>query len=186
MCMLYILCVWYDVIFMCLLEALKGGNCCLCCWFIGDKSFKWAGSGAQLFSQQTPQSGDGDQDANDSHDEGHDDDGYSADNIHFEPIVQLPESVDLKTGEEDEEAIYRQRAKLYRFDDNAWKERGTGEMKILKNPLTGLYTITVKISSQFYMFNGREWLDILWCSVCLCLTFVTFFVKKYFFSAYQL
>jgi len=26
-----------------------------------------------------------------------------------------------------------------------------------------------------------EWLDILWCSVCLCLTFVTFFVKKYFF-----
>ena len=31
-----------------------------------------------------------------------------------------------------------------------------------------------------------KWLDILWCSVCLCLTFVTFFVKKYFFSAYQL
>jgi len=25
----------------------------------------------------------------------------------------------------------------------------------------------------------------LWCSVCLSLTFVTFFVKKYFFSAYQ-
>jgi len=31
-----------------------------------------------------------------------------------------------------------------------------------------------------------EWLDILWCSVCLSLSFVTFFVKKYFFSAYQL
>jgi len=28
--------------------------------------------------------------------------------------------------------------------------------------------------------------DILWCSVCLSLTFVTFFVKKYFFGAYQL
>jgi len=27
----------------------------------------------------------------------------------------------------------------------------------------------------------REWLDIVWCSVCLSLTFVTFFVKKYFF-----
>jgi len=37
----------------------------------------------------------------------------------------------------------------------------------------------------FTWFRG-EWLDILWCSVCLCLTFVTFFVKKYFFSAYQL
>ena len=94
-----------------------------------------------MFSQSAPQSGDGDQDANDSHDEGRDDDGYSADNIHFEPIVQLPESVDLKTGEEDEEEIFRQRAKLYRYDDNAWKERGTGEMKILKNPLTGLYTV---------------------------------------------
>jgi len=31
-----------------------------------------------------------------------------------------------------------------------------------------------------------EWLDILWCSVCLSLSFVTFFVKKYFFSTYQL
>jgi len=109
------------------------------CSFTGDKSFAWAGSGAQLFSQQTPQAQSG-EDANDSLEDGHGDDGYSADNIHFEPIVQLPESVDLKTGEEDEEEIFRQRAKLYRYDDTAWKERGTGEMKILKNPVTGLYT----------------------------------------------
>jgi len=34
--------------------------------------------------------------------------------------------------------------------------------------------------------SQQEWLDILWCSVCLFLTFVPFFVKKYFFSAYQL
>lgn len=113
------------------------------CSFKGDKSFTWAGTGTQLFSPQIPKSGDIDQDANDSHDEGQDDDGYSADNIHFEPIVQLPDNVDLKTGEEDEEEIYRQRAKLYRYDDNAWKERGTGEMKILKNTLTGLYTVSV-------------------------------------------
>ena len=33
---------------------------------------------------------------------------------------------------------------------------------------------------------GDKRLDILWCSVCLSLSFVTFFVKKYFFSAYQL
>lgn len=108
-----------------------------------DKSFTWAGSGTQLFSHQTPQSGDADQTANDSHDEGQDDDGYSPDNIHFEPVVQLPECIDLKTGEEDEQEIYRQRVKLYRYDNNAWKERGTGDMKILKNLLTGLYSLSI-------------------------------------------
>jgi len=41
------------------------------------------------------------------------------------------------------------------------------------------------ITVSLYICSG-EWLDILWCSVCLCLTFVTFFVKKYLFSAYQL
>jgi len=101
--------------------------------------FTWAGSGTPLFSQQTQQSGDADRGANDSHEEGHeDDDGYSADNIHFEPVVQLPECFDHKTGEEDEKEIYRQRVKLYRWDDTAWKERGTGDMKILKNPSTGV------------------------------------------------
>jgi len=39
--------------------------------------------------------------------------------------------------------VFRQRAKLYRYDDNAWKERGTGDMKILKNPLTGLCAINL-------------------------------------------
>jgi len=103
----------------------------------GDASFSWVGSGTQLFSQQTAKSDDVERGVNDSND-GQDEDGYSADNIHFEPVVQLPESVDLKTGEEDEVEIYRQRAKLYRYDDTAWKERGTGEIKILKNSLTGL------------------------------------------------
>jgi hypothetical protein len=58
--------------------------------------------------------------------------------IHFEPIVQLPEVVDLKTGEEEEEKLFCQRAKLYRFDNGQWKERGVGEMKILRNENTGL------------------------------------------------
>lgn len=120
----------------------------MCC-FEGDTPFKWAGSGTQLFSPHTPHAGDGDH-AADSHDEAQDDDGYSADNIHFEPVVQLPECVDLKTGEEDEEELYRQRAKLYRYDNNAWKERGTGDMKILKNPSTGAYTVSVQLNSQYF------------------------------------
>jgi len=48
------------------------------------------------------------------------------------------------------------------------------------------FFFTVRVSFIFYGYGWREWLDILWCSVCLSLSFVTFFVKKYFFSAYQL
>ncbi len=57
--------------------------------------------------------------------------------VHFEPIVQL-EEVEVRTGEEDEEVVYSQRAKLYRFTDGQWKERGVGDMKILKHKQTGI------------------------------------------------
>ncbi|XP_068461430.1 ran-specific GTPase-activating protein [Clinocottus analis] len=54
----------------------------------------------------------------------------------FEPIVSLPEQ-DVKTLEEDEEELFKMRAKLYRFasenDPPEWKERGTGDVKLLKH-----------------------------------------------------
>lgn len=54
----------------------------------------------------------------------------------FAPIVTLPE-VDVPTHEEDEVEILKLRAKLYRFDRSGtvpeWKERGTGEVKMLKH-----------------------------------------------------
>ena len=55
--------------------------------------------------------------------------------IHFDPIVTLPEAVDIHSGEENEDALFTERAKLYRFDSSLkqWKERGIGEMKILVN-----------------------------------------------------
>ena len=49
----------------------------------------------------------------------------------FEPIVTLPENVELVTGEEEEEVIYETRAKLLRFAEGQWKERGIGQIKIL-------------------------------------------------------
>ena len=54
---------------------------------------------------------------------------------HFEPIIPLPEKIDVKTGEEDEEVMFSHRAKLYRFvaEDKQWKERGVGDIKLLKN-----------------------------------------------------
>ncbi|KAH9377020.1 hypothetical protein HPB48_018730 [Haemaphysalis longicornis] len=57
--------------------------------------------------------------------------------IHFEPVVKLP-LMEVKTLEEDEEVLIKLRGKLYRYvkkDDEPaeWKERGTGEVKILRN-----------------------------------------------------
>lgn len=39
----------------------------------------------------------------------------------------------MKTGEENEEVLYTHRAKLYRFKDSEWRERGIGDVKILQH-----------------------------------------------------
>ena len=41
--------------------------------------------------------------------------------------------VEIKTGEEDEDLIFKSRGKLYRFRDGEWKERGTGDLKLLRH-----------------------------------------------------
>ncbi|XP_041456906.1 ran-specific GTPase-activating protein-like isoform X2 [Lytechinus variegatus] len=55
--------------------------------------------------------------------------------IYVEPIVKL-EPVDVKSMEEDEEELVKLRARLYRYANEEspaeWKERGTGEIKLLK------------------------------------------------------
>ena len=53
--------------------------------------------------------------------------------IEFEPIVSLPEVINVTSGEEDEEEMFVSHAKLYRFDNKTWKDRGVGNIKILKN-----------------------------------------------------
>ncbi|KAG8956774.1 hypothetical protein FRC04_000252 [Tulasnella sp. 424] len=57
---------------------------------------------------------------------------------HFEPVIKLTEQVDSKTHEEDEDVLFKMRAKLFRFDSvNAeWKERGTGEVRLLEHKQT--------------------------------------------------
>ncbi|KAI9579081.1 E3 SUMO-protein ligase RanBP2 [Glossina fuscipes] len=57
-------------------------------------------------------------------------------NTHFTPVIPLPEKVEAKTGEEEEEILYIHRAKLYRFTDGEWKERGLGNVKILRHLVT--------------------------------------------------
>lgn len=59
-----------------------------------------------------------------------------ADNIYFKPVIPLPDKVDVKTGEEQEDVLYCHRAKLFRFVQGEWKERGIGDVKILFRPDT--------------------------------------------------
>ncbi|KAF5331541.1 hypothetical protein D9611_007647 [Ephemerocybe angulata] len=55
--------------------------------------------------------------------------------VHFEPVIRLTEQVESKTHEEDEDVVFKMRAKLFRFDSGSteWKERGTGDVRLLKH-----------------------------------------------------
>lgn len=56
---------------------------------------------------------------------------------YFAPVIPLPDKVDVRTGEEDEDVLYSHRAKLYRFRDKEWRERGLGDIKILRHKQNG-------------------------------------------------
>merc|ERR1711998_520143 len=67
----------------------------------------------------------------------------------FKPIVQLAE-VQVCTGEEDEEILYSTRAKLYRWGEDVkgekmWKDRGTGELKLLRHHDTGKIRVLLRV-----------------------------------------
>ena len=59
--------------------------------------------------------------------------------VDFKPLVSLPDTYQVSTGQESEEQSFCERAKLYRYDPNSkqWKERGIGNMTIMKNPESG-------------------------------------------------
>ncbi|XP_054516792.2 ran-specific GTPase-activating protein-like [Pan troglodytes] len=83
----------------------------------------------------------------------------------FEPIVSLPEQ-EIKTLEEDEEELFKMRAKLFRFasenDLPEWKERGTGDVKLLKHKEKGAIRFlmrrdkTLKICANHYITPMME------------------------------
>ncbi|THG97595.1 hypothetical protein EW026_g4436 [Hermanssonia centrifuga] len=57
---------------------------------------------------------------------------------HFEPVIRLTQQVETKTYEEDEDVLFKMRAKLFRFasDSAEWKERGTGDVRLLQSKET--------------------------------------------------
>jgi len=52
----------------------------------------------------------------------------------------------VKSGEEDEEILFKERTKLYRWDceNELWKERGVGDIKILFHPVRKTYRVLMQ------------------------------------------
>jgi len=79
--------------------------------------------------------------------------------VHFEPVVHLTEKVETKTNEEAEEQMFKMRAKLFKFDRESreWKERGTGDVRLLKHKENGKTRLvmrrdkTLKVCANHYI-----------------------------------
>jgi Ran-binding protein 1 len=78
--------------------------------------------------------------------------------VHFDPVVRLTEKVETKTNEELEEQVFKMRAKLFKFDRESreWKERGTGDVRLLKHKENGKTRLvmrrdkTLKVCANHY------------------------------------
>merc|ERR1719326_394459 len=83
--------------------------------------------------------------------------------VEFEPVVKL-EEVKTQTHEEDEEVLFKMRAKLFRWESDSWekeikmwKERGTGDVRFLQHKETKKVRLlmrrekTMKICANFFV-----------------------------------
>ncbi|RKP10845.1 hypothetical protein THASP1DRAFT_8960, partial [Thamnocephalis sphaerospora] len=83
--------------------------------------------------------------------------------VHFEPVVKL-QQVEVKTHEEDEDVVFKMRAKLFRFDKESkeWKERGTGDVRLLKHKESGKVRLlmrrdkTLKICANHFVSSDLK------------------------------
>ncbi|KJH42569.1 RanBP1 domain protein [Dictyocaulus viviparus] len=73
------------------------------------------------------------------------DEDYEPD-VDFAPVIPLPDLVEVVTGEEGEQVVFTARAKLFRFikETKENKERGVGELKILRNPKNNAYRVVMR------------------------------------------
>ncbi|KFH43934.1 Ran-specific GTPase-activating protein-like protein [Hapsidospora chrysogenum ATCC 11550] len=88
-----------------------------------------------------------------------DDAAPESEDVHFEPVIKLTEKIETKTNEEAEEQLFKMRAKLFRFikDSSEWKERGTGDVRLLKHKENGKTRLvmrrdkTLKVCANHYI-----------------------------------
>mmetsp|Transcript_23089 Transcript_23089/g.17507 ORF Transcript_23089/g.17507 Transcript_23089/m.17507 type:complete len:221 (-) Transcript_23089:105-767(-) len=81
----------------------------------------------------------------------------------FTPVVQL-ETVEVKSMEEDEDVVYKQRGKLYVFGETlldkgtgnkTWKERGVGEVKLLKHHESGRIRVLMRQEKTLKLISNH-------------------------------
>lgn len=92
------------------------------------------------------------------------DEAPESEDVHFEPVVHLTEKVETKTNEELEEQTFKMRAKLFKFDKDSreWKERGTGDVRLLKHKENGKTRLvmrrdkTLKVCANHYGMLKHE------------------------------
>lgn len=103
-----------------------------------DSNFKWPNIGGAVFGSTVMS-------VRGSGDEVDDSDVVTNEDIHFEPIVCLPE-IETKSGEEEEEILFKERVKLYRWDRDVsqWKERGVGDLKLLYHSQKHCYRVLMR------------------------------------------
>ncbi|KAK3399146.1 hypothetical protein B0T20DRAFT_192538 [Sordaria brevicollis] len=90
---------------------------------------------------------------------GEDDEAPESEDVHFEPVIHLTEKVETKTNEESEEQVFKMRAKLFKFvkESSEWKERGTGDVRLLKHFENGKTRLvmrrdkTLKVCANHYI-----------------------------------
>jgi len=77
-------------------------------------------------------------------DEG-DDNPEAENSTEYTPVIKLAEQ-SVPSGEEDDEVVYKQRAALFRFipESKVWKERGRGDVKLMKNKKTGVMRLLMR------------------------------------------
>lgn len=103
-----------------------------------DNPFAKLGAGAPVFGAKL---------SNTSKTDDNDEEGGAGDgdhDPHYDPIVPLPDEVEVKTGEEDEEVLFSERGKLYRFANKEWKERGVGNIKVLYHAQNNSYRLLLR------------------------------------------
>jgi Ran-binding protein 1 len=91
--------------------------------------------------------------------DGEEDEAPESEDVHFEPVIRLTEKVEVKTNEESEEQLFKMRAKLFKFvkESNEWKERGTGDVRLLKHKESGKTRLvmrrdkTLKVCANHYV-----------------------------------
>jgi len=84
----------------------------------------------------------------------------------YAPVHQLTDKdvIETKTLEEDEDVAFKMRAKLFRFDstNNEWKERGTGDVRILSHKETKKVRLvmrrdkTLKVCANHYVTSDMR------------------------------